>query len=164
MEDELLFSVLRFYILFKLHSWLSDCIHARRKLLTYLSSTPFCIPLASTRARWAGGLLELGAHGEKGDSNTKTNFLCFFVASGAVEASIHKTTVKLSKGGMFFVPPGACCDAHGRHCPVLSCTALHCITRILLRSLHSHLVYAMVGLCNTVLYFRICHHDAVSDA
>jgi len=49
-------------------------------------------------------------HSEKPRQSTKNNFLFFYLISGKVTVKIHmrdgSSDIPLSKGGMFFVPPG----------------------------------------------------------
>jgi glyoxylate utilization-related uncharacterized protein len=70
-----------------------------------------CKAFNVTEERWAAGLLEVPPLGEKPIQSTKANFLVFFVAGPAIEATIHNSTFQLNKGSMFFVPPGTCCHS-----------------------------------------------------
>ena len=53
---------------------------------------------------------KVAQHSEKPRQSTKNNFLFFYLISGTVTVKIHlrdgSSDIALTKGGMFFVPPG----------------------------------------------------------
>jgi len=58
-------------------------------------------------APWLGtGVIELPPGVEKQTKPSKQNSMVFFVAEGAVEATVNKTVVRLKRGGQFLVPRG----------------------------------------------------------
>ena len=54
----------------------------------------------------ASGIMELGPQQVKPPKPTRHNVMFFYVIEGAIEASVHRTTFALRKGGHFQVPRG----------------------------------------------------------
>ncbi|KAH8892489.1 hypothetical protein GQ53DRAFT_718878 [Thozetella sp. PMI_491] len=55
---------------------------------------------------YGAGVLELPPGTEKRPKNSRKMFMTFFVQYGRVEVTVHETTFRIGKGGMFFVPRG----------------------------------------------------------
>ncbi len=55
---------------------------------------------------YGAGVLELPPGTEKRPKNSRKMFMTFFVQLGHVQVTVHETTFRISKGGMFFVPRG----------------------------------------------------------
>eukprot|EP00042_Codosiga_hollandica_P033284 m.220547 g.220547 ORF g.220547 m.220547 type:complete len:583 (+) comp54148_c0_seq1:104-1852(+) len=56
-------------------------------------------------ARWGSGMLQLPPGGTKPALNTHANFLVFYVIEGEVKVSFIDSSIELSAGASFFVPP-----------------------------------------------------------